>query len=103
LNAVQAMAGGGTLRVSVRHLDGTTDGRAKKTVNIQISDTGKGIEKKYLNKVFDPFFTTGDLRKGTGLGLSITHGIIKEHQGAIDVESSPGKGTSVRISLPALG
>jgi signal transduction histidine kinase len=67
---------------------------------ISIKDTGCGIPKEDLPKIFDPFFTTKDPGKGTGLGLSTCFNTIKEHQGTINVESEPGKGTTVRIILP---
>ncbi|KHE91780.1 MAG: two-component sensor kinase [Candidatus Scalindua brodae] len=72
----------------------------KKLVEIFISDTGKGINKYNLGKIFDPFFTARKDGKGTGLGLSISYGIIKMHEGNIEVESEEGKGTTFRILLP---
>lgn len=69
-------------------------------INITISDTGTGIEPENLNKLFDPFFTTKSPGHGTGLGLSISHGIIKKHNGTIDVDSVLGKGTTFTICLP---
>ncbi len=66
----------------------------------QVEDTGCGISKENLNKIFDPFFTTKEVNKGTGLGLSISYGIIKKHQGKIEVESEPGKGTIFTIKIP---
>jgi PAS domain S-box len=72
----------------------------KKLVEIFISDTGKGINKYDLGKIFDPFFTARKDGKGIGLGLSISYGIIKMHEGSIEVESEEGKGTTFRILLP---
>jgi signal transduction histidine kinase len=69
-------------------------------VELSISDNGQGIAADVLPKVFDPFFTTKGVGEGTGLGLSITHGIIKDHQGDIQVDSRPGQGTVFRLSLP---
>ncbi|MFC1668311.1 sensor histidine kinase [Chlamydiota bacterium] len=63
-------------------------------------DTGRGISKENLIKIFDPFFSTKEIGKGTGLGLSISYGIIKAHQGTIHVESRIGKGTTFTIELP---
>jgi signal transduction histidine kinase len=71
-------------------------------VKIYIADTGKGIDKAYLPHIFEPFFTTKEPGQGTGLGLSITYGIIQKHNGIIDVESEPGKGTTFAITLPPL-
>ncbi|MCZ7400092.1 MAG: ATP-binding protein [Candidatus Methanoperedens sp.] len=69
-------------------------------VEINISDNGCGIPKEDLNKIFDPFFTTKEMGKGTGLGLSISYGIIKRHNGSIEVKSNIGKGTTLTIKLP---
>jgi PAS domain S-box-containing protein len=70
-------------------------------VEIIISDNGCGIPEENLNKIFDPFFTTKEQGRGTGLGLSISHGIIKRHNGSIEVKSETGKGTTFTIKLPA--
>jgi len=67
---------------------------------IKISDNGKGIAKEDLEKIGTPFFTTK--QKGTGLGLNICYGIIKEHNGRIEVESELGKGTTFTIILPCI-
>ncbi|RJQ51546.1 MAG: sensor histidine kinase [Nitrospiraceae bacterium] len=92
LNAVDAMPGGGTLTIGTsRRLEG-------KAIGIEIADTGKGIGREALNKIFQPFFTTKS--KGTGMGLAITRRIIEEHGGVISVESEKGKGTVFRIVLP---
>lgn len=72
----------------------------KELVEIFISDTGMGINKYNLGKIFDPFFTARKDGKGTGLGLSISYGIVKMHEGNIEVESEVGKGTTFRILLP---
>ncbi len=66
----------------------------------QVEDTGCGISKENLNKIFDPFFTTKEVNKGTGLGLSISYGIVQKHQGKIEVESEPGKGTIFTVKIP---
>ncbi|WAC14803.1 sensor histidine kinase [Dyadobacter pollutisoli] len=70
------------------------------TVEITISDNGTGIEPEILAKIFDPFFTTKQVGEGTGLGLSITYGIIRKHQGTLEVESEVGHGTKFFIYLP---
>ncbi|MCF6156341.1 MAG: sensor histidine kinase [Candidatus Brocadia sp.] len=72
----------------------------KECVEIFIKDTGVGISKNVLKKIFDPFFTTRKDGKGTGLGLSISYGIVKMHDGSIEVDSDIGKGTTFRIFLP---
>ena len=63
-----------------------------------VTDTGTGIPADVLNRMFDPFFTTKE--KGTGLGLSVVYGIITSHYGTLNVESTPGQGTTVTIKLP---
>ena len=93
INATDAMEGNGTLRISTRR-------SSTNSVKIYISDNGKGVDKAYLPHIFEPFFTTKDPGQGTGLGLSITYGIIEKHNGIIDVESTPGKGTTFIITLP---
>jgi len=69
-------------------------------VEIAVVDTGCGIPEKNLKRIFDPFFTSKEVGKGTGLGLSVSHGIIRAHSGAIEVESTVGKGSTFRIFLP---
>lgn len=95
VNAEQAMDGmGGDRQIVVRTL--TTRGR----VVLEIIDRGPGIEKAHLERIFDPFFTTKAPGEGTGLGLSLVHSIIHEHDGTIQVDSEPGRGTAIRIDLP---
>ncbi|MGB9617182.1 MAG: ATP-binding protein [Desulfomonilaceae bacterium] len=65
-----------------------------------VSDTGPGIPENLLEKVFDPFFTTKKPGEGTGLGLSITYGIVKNHKGAVEVDSAPGKGATFKLTFP---
>ena len=96
INATDAMCGKGILTIASR-LSSTG------ALKIQISDTGKGIDKAYLPHIFEPFFTTKDPGQGTGLGLSITYGIIQKHGGFIDVVSEPGRGTTFTITLPPVG
>lgn len=69
---------------------------------LSVEDTGKGIEKDIKDKIFDPFFTTKNRSQGTGMGLSVVHGIIKKHNGLINVYSEPGQGTIFRIYFPAV-
>ena len=69
---------------------------------LTVSDTGTGIEKEILDKIFDPYFTTKEVGKGTGLGLSVVQGIVKTHKGEILVDSKPGKGTAVHVYLPIM-
>jgi signal transduction histidine kinase len=71
-----------------------------KHVVIAFKDNGCGMESETLNKVFEPFFTTKIVGKGTGLGMAISFGIIEEHAGSIEIESTFGKGTTVLVTLP---
>ncbi len=91
-NAREAMGKGGTLKVETGRADGG------KTIQVTISDTGKGITPEHLPKIFDPFYTTKPT--GTGLGLSISYGIIQEHGGSLKATSRPGEGSSFVITLP---
>ncbi len=91
-NARDAMPEGGTLTVRTFY--------SNEFVNIQFIDTGVGISKDNLSKIFDSFFTTKSSVKGVGLGLSVCYGFIKDHGGDIKVESTSGTGTTFTISLP---
>jgi C4-dicarboxylate-specific signal transduction histidine kinase len=77
-----------------------TTRRTDERVEMKVSDTGCGISAEVLPRLFDPFFTTKEVGKGTGLGLPMTYGIIKDHHGSIEVESTIGVGTMFAISLP---
>lgn len=70
------------------------------TIEIQITDTGKGMSETIQKRIFEPFFTTKEIGVGTGLGLSISYGIIEQHQGRIEVQSAKNKGTTFTIHLP---
>lgn len=93
INAIHAMPDGGTLRISLE--------RTNSHVKAIVADTGHGIPKEDLPKIFAPFFTTKEVGQGTGLGLTVVHGIIQEHGGSIEVESEPGQGTTFTVTLPA--
>jgi two-component system NtrC family sensor kinase len=75
------------------------DAGQKDYIEIKISDTGQGISKEDLSRIFEPFYTTKG-QNGTGLGLAITWGIIDNHDGTINVESEVGKGTTFIVHLP---
>jgi signal transduction histidine kinase len=94
LNAQHSMESKGTLTVST-HFD-----EKNQRVMIVVSDTGCGMSGEVQARIFEPFFTTKGVGKGTGLGLSVSIGIVKDHRGAIEVESEVGKGSTFTISLP---
>lgn len=91
-NALQAMDFVGKLDVSIKQIN--------EEVLVSVTDSGKGIPKENLDKIFEAFFTTKEAGEGTGLGLSITKKIIEKHQGRVEVESEVGKGTTFKIYLP---
>jgi two-component system NtrC family sensor kinase len=93
LNAMDAMPGGGTLKIAATHQEGF--------VQVAIQDTGAGIPREDLDKVFEPFFTTKEAGEGTGLGLSVSYSIVEKHGGRLKVESQPGRGTTFTVMLPA--
>jgi two-component system, cell cycle sensor histidine kinase and response regulator CckA len=106
-NSRDAMPEGGllTIETSVIEIDeeflGTHDyGRPGTYAVVSVIDTGTGIDENVKEKIFEPFFTTKEVGKGTGLGLSMVYGIVKQHEGYIDVESKPGRGSTFRILLP---
>jgi CheY-like chemotaxis protein len=72
-------------------------------VLLEVADTGSGMPKEILSKAMDPFFTTKPQGKGTGLGLSIVYGTVKAHQGRMEIQSEPNKGTRVMMHFPAIG
>jgi len=92
MNASQAMETKGRITI--------TTCAQEEWITISIKDTGKGISSEHLRQLFDPFFTTKPVGEGTGLGLSISEGIIREHNGTINVASQEGEGTEFVIALP---
>ena len=92
INAAEAMPDGGKLNIVTRYSED------KKYIEIEITDTGVGIPKEKISRLFDPFYTTKD--KGTGLGLAVTYGIIEQHKGKIKVKSKVSQGSIFTVSLP---
>lgn len=113
VNARDAMPKGGRMILSTSLAEGALpavwsdtpaarEGEGGKYVCIAVTDTGCGMGEETLKKLFEPFFTTKEQGKGTGLGLATAYGIVKQHRGWIDVQSSPGKGSRFRVYLPYL-
>ena len=90
-NAIDAMPSGGEVRVSTQE--------TRERVVVHITDTGTGMGPEVKQRLFDPFFTTKG-KAGTGMGLAVSFGIIRRHEGSIEVDSEPGRGTTFKISLP---
>ncbi len=109
-NAAQAMGEKGgqlTISLSTESIDAAPlteehSLRPGQYVRLTVADSGPGIDETILPRIFDPFFTTKDIGKGTGLGLSVVYGIVKNHSGAVQVESRPGKGATFHIFLPLI-
>ncbi|MBA3541313.1 MAG: HAMP domain-containing protein [Deltaproteobacteria bacterium] len=105
LNAVQAMPDGGSLavetRVAMRNRPGLEGNSEQRFVTFAVIDSGGGIAAEIKDKIFDPFYTTKEGSGGTGLGLAVCSGIVKEHDGWIDIEDSEVGGTVFRVFLPA--
>lgn len=92
VNAAQAIEQFG--RITLR------TGQEGDWVWLEVEDSGKGIESRLLNRIYEPFFTTKPVGKGTGLGLSLSYNIVQKHHGRIEVDSEPGRGTRFRVWLP---
>ena len=102
-NAIEAMQGAGTLTVSTRmetdfRVRGPGETRGHRFLSVEIEDTGPGIQPENWDRIFTPFFTTKS--SGTGLGLAVSQRLVSQHGGHIHVESEPGRGTRMRVSLP---
>jgi len=109
VNARDAMPGGGQLLIATERVSSDAayartnpEARAGEFVCVSVGDTGTGIAPEHLQRIFEPFFTTKEPSKGTGLGLATVYGIVKQHQGWVEVSSRVGEGTTFRIFLPAI-
>ena len=91
------MPDGGQITISTHYL------AQDEQILIKVNDTGSGIPAEIIDKVFDPFFTTKPLGQGMGLGLSIVAGIVRTHQGTIDIKSIPDQNTTITLSFPRNG
>src|ERR1700677_2717513 len=109
VNSRDAMPEGGALTLTVEAVDVTAEAvranaeaREGRFVRLSVSDTGHGIPADVLPRIFEPFFTTKPPGKGTGLGLAMVYGIVKQHQGWIEIESQVGRGTTFHVFIPAI-
>ncbi len=98
MNGAESTRGKGSGRVRIR----TARGPQPETVVIEVEDTGDGMTREQISKIFEPFYTTKDEGKGVGLGLAVVWGIVEAHGGRIGVQSVPGEGTTFRVTLPVL-
>jgi len=104
---MDAMPGGGDLILKTMNItnedmkDKLYDPRPGKYVQLNVTDTGTGMDNNTIERIFEPFFTTKEIGRGTGLGLASSYGIIKAHGGYIDADSVKGHGTTFSIYLPA--
>jgi signal transduction histidine kinase len=92
VNAADATPTGGRITLTLRQRD--------RQIGLAVTDTGTGIPKEIATRVLEPFFTTKPTGKGTGLGLAIVNNIMKAHKGSIEIDSNPGKGTTIILWLP---
>ncbi len=103
-NAYQAMIDtGGTLTVilkEVKYKNSSTVIKSDDFLMLEVSDTGYGMDEDTISNIFEPYFTTKEIGEGTGLGMAVVHGIVQDHNGYIEVESEPGKGTTFQVYLP---
>ncbi|HTQ51261.1 MAG TPA: ATP-binding protein, partial [Candidatus Acidoferrales bacterium] len=104
-NAVDAMPKGGTITFVTRSFEVRVPDQVGVSVRhlfVEVKDTGAGMDEKVRQRCLEPFFSTKSLRGGTGLGLAMVYGMVQRHEGNIEIESSPGRGTCIRLTFPLL-
>ncbi len=110
VNARDAMPRGGQLTITIAvaevdasHVAYNPEARLGRFVCLTATDTGTGIAPEIMRRIFEPFFSTKEVGKGTGLGLATVYGVVKQHQGWVEVQSEPGRGASFRVYVPHAG
>jgi nitrogen-specific signal transduction histidine kinase/ActR/RegA family two-component response regulator len=108
-NSDHAMSDGGIIEITLKNVEFNKqptarhpDLRPGRYVHLTVADTGHGISQENIDRIFDPYFTTKEVGKGAGMGLAVVHGIVKDHNGIIKVESELGKGTAFSIFFPGI-
>jgi signal transduction histidine kinase len=102
-NAIDALPQGGVICLLTRSIDvlpAETGGASERRLQVEVKDSGTGMDEKTRQRCLEPFFTTKTLHGGTGLGLAMVYGMVQRHDGGIEIESSPGQGTCVRLTFP---
>ena len=102
-NAVDALPRGGTITLVTRSLnvaDAENEGDSRRQIEVEVKDNGIGMDETTRQRCLEPFFSTKTLRGGTGLGLAMVYGMVQRHEGKIEIDSAPGKGTCIRLTFP---
>jgi signal transduction histidine kinase len=101
MNAYEAMEGRGRVTITARTIRVDDGSEGRDAVVVELTDEGRGMPQDVADRVFNPFFTTKP--QGSGLGLAIVRKIVDAHDGSIDLETAPGRGTLIRVTLPVSG
>jgi len=108
LNGRDAMPDGGTITIATSHLTLGSEAFARhpdacagEFIRLSVTDTGTGMDEATRSRIFEPFFTTKAMNKGTGMGLATVYGIVKQHEGWVEVDTAPGKGSTFHVYLPS--
>jgi signal transduction histidine kinase/CheY-like chemotaxis protein len=99
-NSVEALPYGGTVILASHSLISHKNGSSERHLQVEVKDNGTGMDEKTRQRCLEPFFSTKSLRGGTGLGLAMVYGMVQRHEGVIDIESKPGRGTCIRLTFP---
>jgi CheY-like chemotaxis protein len=102
-NAVDALGQGGTITLATSCLDvpcSEKNGALERRLQLEVKDNGAGMDEKIRQRCLEPFFSTKSLRGGTGLGLAMVYGMMQRHDGQIEIDSTPGRGTCIRLNFP---